>query len=69
MSIHEIKDEKANSFSTPFITKKSGINRNRILNIEKITLIEELIKCAICNEIQINHMNVKIVVLYFVKNV
>ena len=51
MSINEIKDEKANSFSTPFITKKSGINRNRILNIEKITLVEELIKCAICNEI------------------
>ena len=51
MSVHEIKDEKANSFSTPFITKKSGINRNRILNIEKITLIEELIKCTICNEI------------------
>ena len=50
MSIHEIKDEKANS-STPFITQKSGINRNRILNIEKLTLIEELIKCAICNEI------------------
>ena len=51
MSIHEIKEEKSNSFSTPFITKKSGINRNRILNIDKITLIEELIKCAICNEI------------------
>ena len=51
MSIHEIKDEKQNSFSTPFLTKKSGISRNRILNIEKISLIEELIKCAICNEI------------------
>ena len=36
---------------TTFITKKSGINKKRILNLDKISLIEELIKCSICNEI------------------
>lgn len=28
-----------------------GISRDRILNLEKVALIEELIKCSICNEI------------------
>ena len=46
MSIHENED-KSNSF----LTKKTGIDRARILNLEKINLIEELIKCAICNEV------------------
>ena len=46
MSIHENED-KSNSF----LTKKSGIDRSRILNLEKISLIEELIKCTICNEV------------------
>ena len=31
--------------------KKYGINKERLININKISLIEELIKCSICNEI------------------
>jgi hypothetical protein len=33
------------------INTKSGISKERIKNIEKITLIEDLIKCSICLEI------------------
>jgi hypothetical protein len=53
MSINEIKDDKTNSYSPPpaFPSKKTGINRNRILNLDKITIIEQLIKCTICKEI------------------
>ena len=31
--------------------KKYGINKERLININKISLIEELIKCTICNEV------------------
>ena len=46
MSIHENDDK-----SPSFLTKKTGIDKSRILNLDKITLIEELIKCTICNEV------------------
>ena len=34
-----------------YVTQKNGISRDRIANTEKITIIEDLIKCSICLEI------------------
>ena len=34
-----------------YVTQKNGISQDRIANTEKITIIEDLIKCSICLEI------------------
>ena len=34
-----------------YVTQKNGISPDRIANTEKITIIEDLIKCSICLEI------------------
>ena len=33
------------------MTQKNSISQDRIANIEKITILEDLIKCSICLEI------------------
>ena len=34
-----------------YVTQKNGISRDRIANTDKISIIEDLIKCSICLEI------------------
>jgi hypothetical protein len=47
----EINNNQSNQNNNQLVTTKSGISKERIKNIEKIALIEELIKCSICLEI------------------
>ena len=47
----EISNISTEIENTLIKVKKYGINKERLININKISLIEELIKCSICNEI------------------
>jgi hypothetical protein len=48
-----------------YVTQKNSISKDRIANSEKITILEDLIKCLICLEIICKPYKYKNV--YFVK--
>ena len=44
-------EEKPKIETSTLLTEKGGIPRDRVVNLEKISVIEELIKCPICLDI------------------
>ena len=62
-------DDNSDSEEKKYLEVKlrGGISSDRITNLDKLTVIDDLIKCPICFNYLNNHMNVNYVVAYFVK--
>jgi hypothetical protein len=46
-----LTEEKPKTESLTFLNEKGGISREQVVNLDKITIIEEIIKCTICHNI------------------
>lgn len=44
-------DPETETTESQYVVQKNGISRERVVNVEQIAIIEDLIKCSICLDI------------------
>ena len=62
-------DPETETTESQYVVQKNGISRERVVNVEQIAIIEDLIKCSICLDILSKplHNFLNIITLLFIK--